>query len=531
MEPEKKYKSIHTKHILAMFAVSLITAIVLIPSIARVYRKQMENDFSEKAFNAATIAAELIDGDTIERYRETGEKDDYYEEVRQMLLTMKQTEGFDYFYVVIPYEEEQYYIWDAGEEGESGVCDLGDTDQYFDDGKEVMMNAFSVDAKKTILITNSKEYGYLASAYVPIFDSQGKPVALSSVDIAMDKINGRIYQFIFIILAIILIVLLVCQSVYYFYMRENLVKPLHNLQQAVSGLVSDNMENLSDFRVDVHTGDEIEGIGDAFEAMTKELDGYIHNLAEVTKEKERIGTELELAQKIQAHMLPCIFPAFPERTEFDIYATMTPAKEVGGDFYDFFMLDDDRLGLVIADVSGKGVPAALFMMMSKILVSNYAIMGGTPAKILEVVNNQICKNNADQMFVTIWFGILTISTGKVIAANAGHEYPLIRQPGGKFEIYKDKHGFVIGGMEDIKYKDYEFTLEKGASLLVYTDGAPEATNSVLEQFGIERMLEALNRDPDASPEEQLATLKQAVDEFVGDAAQFDDLTMMAIKMN
>ena len=527
---EKQYKSIHKKHIWAMFAVSLITALVLVPAIMRVYRNQMESDYADKAFNAATIAASLIDGDSIARYLETGEKDVYYEEVRQMLLTMKQTEGFDYFYVVIPYDEMQYYIWDAGEEGESGVCDLGDTDEYFGDGRTVMQNAFQVDAPKTILITNSKEYGYLASAYVPIFDSNGQPAALSSVDIAMDKINGRIYQFIFIILAIILIVLIVCQSVYYIYMRANLVKPLHDLKEAVSGLVSNNMENLNDFRVNVHTGDEIEAIGDAFETMTKELDGYIHNLAEVTKEKERIGTELELATKIQAHMLPCIFPAFPDRTEFDIYATMTPAKEVGGDFYDFFMLDDDHLGMVIADVSGKGVPAALFMMMSKILVSNFATMGGTPAKVLETVNNQICKNNVDDMFVTVWFGILTISTGKVIAANAGHEYPLIKKPDGKFEIYKDKHGFVVGGMDGVKYKDYEFTLEKGASLVVYTDGGPEATNADEELFGMDRMLEALNRDPEASPEGLLRNLKQGVDEFVGSAPQFDDLTMLAVKM-
>lgn len=526
----KKYKSIRNKHIWAMCAVSLVTALVLIPAISRIYRKQMEEDFAQKAFNQATIAASLIDGDSIARYRETGEKDAYYEEVRQMLLNMKKVQGFDYFYVVIPYDEEQYYIWDAGEEGEEGVCDLGDTDVYYDNGRQVMQDAFRANAENNILITNSKEYGYLASAYVAILDSKGQPAALSSVDISMDKINARIRNFILIILAIIAGVLMICQYIYYVFMRESLVKPLRKLHEAVSDLVSENMTNLKDFRVDVNTGDEIESIADAFGVMTKELDNYINNLAAVTAEKERIGTELELATKIQANMLPNIFPAFPEHDEFDIYASMTPAKEVGGDFYDFFMLDDDHLGLVIADVSGKGVPAALFMMMSKILVGNYATMGGSPAEVLEAVNAQICKNNEEDMFVTVWFGILTISTGKVIAANAGHEYPILQGSDGRFELFKDKHGFVVGGMEGLKYKNYEFTLEKGSTLFVYTDGVAEATNAQDELFGTDRMLEVLNRSQKASPEELLRNMKKGVDEFVGDAPQFDDLTMLAVKL-
>ena len=386
------------------------------------------------------------------------------------------------------------------------------------------------NSDKRILITNSKEYGYLASAYVPIYDSNGEAVALSSVDISMDAINSQIAGFRWLIIIVIAIVLVICQVGYYIYTRRSMVDPLQRLYGAVSGLVKENMENLSGFRVDIHTGDEIEAIADAFVVMTKELDGYITNLENVTKEKERIGAELELGTKIQANMLPNIFPAFPERKEFDIFASMTPAKEVGGDFYDFFLLDDDHLGLVIADVSGKGVPAALFMMMSKILVANYASMGGSPARVLESVNTQVCKNNEENMFVTVWFGILTISTGKVVAANAGHECPMVKGADGKFEILEDQHGFVIGGLDGMKYTDYEFTLEKGGTLFVYTDGVPEATNSTGDMFGEEKMLEALNREPDATPEKLLTAMHSAVDEFVGDAVQFDDLTMLSIKM-
>ena len=240
-------------------------------------------------------------------------------------------------------------------------------------------------------------------------------------------------------------------------------------------------------------------------------------------------TELNMATKIQTSMLPSIFPAFPDRPEFDIYASMDPAKEVGGDFYDFFMTDDDHLAIVIADVSGKGVPAALFMMASRIILSGYAKQGRTPADILEQTNETICQNNPEEMFVTVWLGILEISTGKLTAANAGHEYPVIMHPDGDFELLKDKHGFVIGGMSGMKYTDYELSLEPGSRVFLYTDGVPEAADPEKTPFGTSRMLAALNSRKDASPERMLGGVREAVDGFVRDAEQFDDLTMLGLE--
>ena len=246
-------------------------------------------------------------------------------------------------------------------------------------------------------------------------------------------------------------------------------------------------------------------------------------------ERSRLDTELSMASSIQADMLPNIFPAYPERSEFDIYASMDPAKEVGGDFYDYFFVDDDHLGLVMADVSGKGVPAALFMMISKILVQNYAMAGRGVKETLEAVNHQICTNNREEMFVTVWLGILEISTGRLTAANAGHEYPVLRKADGLFELVKDKHGFVIGGMDGVKYREYELQMTPGSKLFLYTDGVPEATDANKELFGTDRMLEALNAQPDASPEQTLQNVRAAVDAFVKDAEQFDDLTMLCVE--
>ena len=311
-----------------------------------------------------------------------------------------------------------------------------------------------------------------------------------------------------------------------YFIANRLVKPIEKMTEraiAISG--TDQVFEMED---DYRTKDEIETLAKAFAEMSEKTVKYFKDINEITKEKERISAELGLAQKIQADMLPNIYPAFPDRPEFDIYASMTPAKEVGGDFYDSFMIDDDHLGMVMADVSGKGVPAALFMMMSKIIIKNYAMMGSSPARVLSQTNETICMNNDEEMFVTVWFGILEISTGKITAANAGHEYPIIKRPGGAFELFKDKHGFVIGGMSGVKYKEYELTLEKGSTLFLYTDGVPEATDADNQLFGTDRLLTAMNSMTVNEPKDLLTGVRAAVNEFVGEAPQFDYLTMLAM---
>lgn len=263
--------------------------------------------------------------------------------------------------------------------------------------------------------------------------------------------------------------------------------------------------------------------------LSKRTHGLLRRQGEANREKERIGAELHVATQIQASMLPCIFPAFPEREEMDIYAIMEPAKEVGGDFYDFFLVDEDHLALVMADVSGKGVPAALFMVIAKTLLKNRAQMGESPKKVLEQVNNQLCENNEAEMFVTVWLGIYEISTGKLRAANAGHEYPAVKRAGGSFELFRDKHGFVLAGMENARYWEYEMELREGDMLFVYTDGVPEAMDAENRLYGTERMLRALNGAPQAGPEELLRLVREDMGRFAGEAPQFDDITMLCLQ--
>ena len=314
-------------------------------------------------------------------------------------------------------------------------------------------------------------------------------------------------------------------------MRRMVTKPLKRLAKAVDGFSLEDDEEGSSEVIDlpIKSRDEIGTLYDNIRSMQTRIIDDSENITQMTTERERIGFELELAEKIQRSTLPNKFPAFPEHPEFDIYASMDPAKEVGGDFYDYYMIDDKHLAIVIADVSGKGVPAALFMMVSKIFIMNNAMAELSPAEVLKKANRQICTNNQEGMFVSVWLGILDITTGKVVCTNAGHEYPVIKEPEGSFKIFKEEHGLVLGLVKDFEYNEYELQLSPGSKIFVYTDGVAEASTSDKKMFGMGRIENALNECSDKSPEEILRHVHESVNSFVGDAEQFDDLTMLCFE--
>ena len=329
------------------------------------------------------------------------------------------------------------------------------------------------------------------------------------------------------LLLVLLGIALIVAIVISFVLSRRIVKPIVLLTDKVGAMEGENLE----FSWDMDTGDETSTLASSFQSLTLRMKEYIRDMATMTAENERISTELSLASRIQSDMLPSVFPPFPERKDIDIYASMDAAREVGGDFYDFFLIDDDHLCMVMADVSGKGVPAALFMMVSMITLADNAKSGKSPAEILRDTNAAICTSNKEEMFVTVWLGILDLKTGLLTAANAGHEYPVFQEPGGDFRLFKDKHGFVIGGMPGLRYTEYTVRMQPGSKLFLYTDGVPEATDKDHQMFGLDRMLDSLNADTEADPETVLRNVRRAVDEFVGGAEQFDDLTMLCITYN
>ena len=456
---------------------------------------------------------------------------------------IKRTHKIDFLFFVLtePPFDRQFFLFSAADINAKRGTDY---EEVYTIGVEVEVGASQQEEMKNAVTSgatwndgssSSKRESWLADAgkyvdYYAYYGMVGDKAGLIGITFDLSKMEAEakqdairgttmsmLYQIILSMLCLLLI--------YYF-----VLQPLRRVQQNIRTykITKDSASVRADL-ANVSLHNEIGELSGDFSELTQEIDAYIEREAAVTADKERILTELSLATSIQMDSLPSDFPAFPDRDEFDIYAVMDPAREVGGDFYDFFMIDDDHLCMVMADVSGKGVPASLFMMASKIILANNAMMGKSPARILTDTNASICSHNKEEMFVTVWLGILTISTGRLLAANAGHEYPVIKGPDGGFEILKDKHGFVLGGMDGMIYKEYEVALKPGSKVFLYTDGVPEATNRDNELFGMDRMLEALNMNPDADPQAVLANVREGVDGFVKDAEQFDDLTMMCLE--
>jgi len=373
-------------------------------------------------------------------------------------------------------------------------------------------------------------FGWLCSAYEPILASDGEAVAIMGVDLDMNEVMRERYAFLFSMLMFAALLMVISFAVTFLLMRKMATRPLSMLSKATLGFADRGEGFTQEDVIDlpIRSQDEIGDLYQEIRSMQSRMVEYMQNLTRVTAERERIGAELNIATQIQADMLPRIFPPFPDRREFEIYATMDPAKEVGGDFYDFFLIDEEHLGLVMADVSGKGVPAALFMVIAKTLIKNRAQMGGGPAEILRYVNDQLCEGNDAELFVTVWFAILDLKTGRGVAANAGHEHPVLRRENGKFELVLYRHSPAVATLAGMKFREHEFEMHPGDTLFVYTDGVPEATNAGNELFGTDRMLDALNREADAAPETLLRNVRKDLDDFVGDAPQFDDITMLGL---
>ncbi|MBQ7505902.1 MAG: SpoIIE family protein phosphatase [Lachnospiraceae bacterium] len=345
--------------------------------------------------------------------------------------------------------------------------------------------------------------------------------------------NGTVASFkveilkVTIILSIILAAVTILALASACKVSERIVKPLEKMTKRIGSIRGEDLE----FKVEeaYRTGDEIEVLAESFSEMSERTLQYVGTVKAVTAEKERIGAELNMATSIQASQLPSLFPAFPNRKEFSLYATMNPAKEVGGDFYDFYLVDEDHIALVMADVSGKGVPAALFMMVSRVLIKSHLQNGETPGEALQNVNNQLCENNDAGLFVTVWAAVIEISTGKGISVNAGHEHPAIRRGNGPFTLVEYEHSLAVAALEGVSFEERPFTLSPGDALFVYTDGVAEAQNAAHELFDMDRMLEALNVDSTAEPEVILSNVAKGIERFVDGAEQFDDITMLCFR--
>jgi len=327
------------------------------------------------------------------------------------------------------------------------------------------------------------------------------------------------------ILISIFIVMIFAISGIAYRLSRKITKPILDLDKGAKVIGSGDL----DYHLEVRTGDEIEDLANAFNKMTDDLKAYIENLKETTAAKERIESELQIASEIQASMLPRIFPPFPDRKEFDIYATMDPAREVGGDFYDFFFIGDDKLCFLIGDVSGKGVPASLFMVISKTLLKTEGLRGYSPDEILSRVNSILYPDNDTNMFVTIFCVILDAKTGEIQFANGGHNPPLIGKDGEDFEFIRVPEGSIVGPMPNMEYECKKLALKPNDVIFLYTDGVTEAMNPEGQLFSDERLRQCLSDLKGKDIEDIIHGVRSEIATFAQGASQSDDITMLALR--
>ena len=519
--------------------VLILAAFAIVVSVVGIlkFSDAFDAEYSNTTYHIADTAASLVNGDHIEEYL-AGEQTEEYARTRRILNAYCNRMNVSLVYVIkvdqSDYESfvsvfnavdnsvdnSHYEEWELGHPRETT------NDEYREAYREIYEN----ESPFEIIYRLNPGQGLRPhiTMIVPIDNDEGKVSALLCVQRPISELASVILSFVsYIIIASLVLVLVVAQFVVRF-LRKWVVKPIRKISIEATRFAKENTkgEELGD----VSKFEEIYNLSRSIDKMETDMVNYIDNLTTVTAERERIGTELNFAKQIQYSSLPTKFPAFPNREEFDVYAYMKPAKEGGGDFYNFVLVDDDHLAVWIGDVSDKGVPAALFMMSINIMINIRTCMGGTPSEIMAFVNDNICEHNGENMFITIWLGILEISTGRLTFVNAGHEDMAVYREGGEFELYKTKHNIAVGIQSGMVYKDFEMQLGKGDKIFIYTDGVPEATDPYDTLFNTDRMISALNERKDGSPQEFLKIVYTRVKEFVGDRTQFDDLTMVGLEL-
>lgn len=535
-----KKKSLVSKSIIRLIYLGLVILISISVVSGIQFYNTLESEYKDSGDSFLQLLSSEIDTGYIKEVNSAADKpaminNTWYNTNSFLQRCVELDKKYITINVLIPDEEkgQALYIW--SESNDDSQKNQPMTNANLPKEELLKMGAISLNpndynkefADDLILqLKDDKLTGFLIK---PLFDESNNIIAFMELELDLSEIQKSILKLILSIAIFIIAILALALEIYFYFIKREVMQPIIQLEDATSNVVDKLKSDSVIEPLNIKTNDEIEALSHSFEAMEENLRNYIKENREIVSEQEKIRTELNLAANIQADMLIKHFPPFPERTDFNIFASMTPAKEVGGDFYDFFLVDHDHLALVIADVSGKGVPASLFMMRSMLMIESLTTLTRSPSEILGTLNKMICDNNESKMFVTVWLAILDLKSGKLIAANAGHEYPIIKVPGKDFELYKDKHCFIVGGKKKAKYKDYEITLEPGSVIFVYTDGVPEAKNKEGKMFKLDATVDALNANPNADVETLTNNVKNSVSDFVKDAEQFDDLTMLCVE--
>lgn len=494
----------------------------------------LERQYNDTAYRVAETAESYLNPNRFEEYLSTGKTDREYEEIEQRLDDLTDKMGATFIYVA-SVDRTDYrvltYIYDSVDPDsgfdryELGYTAVGVDEKYVGNVKRMMENG---ERATEYLYSYSQESGAHTTAGLPVRDSDGEIVAILGVEMPMTELDNARQTYVLHVVAVSAVMISLFLLVGSLLLSRGVIQPLILITNEAERFAASGVQR-ADTMEKVQSRNEIGVLASSVGQMELDIEKYVRDLTAVTAERERIGAELSVAFRIQSDILPAVFPAFPDRKDFDIYASMAPAREVGGDFYDFFLIDESRLGLVIADVSGKGVPAALFMMIARTLIRNHVQSGEEPADALTAVNEQLCENNKENMFVTAWLGVLDLSSGQLKFANAGHNPPLFKHGDGEYEYMRVRAGLVLAGMEGIRYRQSSVQLSRGDRIFLYTDGVTEAESQNHIFYGEERLCDVLRGLTESAPEETVAAVDADVRRFAEGAEQVDDITMMCLE--
>ncbi len=536
MKKQRKSR-LAVKLTISVILFSILLCIVICYMGYQEFTSVLELQYNDTAYEIAETAKSYLNADKLDEYLETGVTDAEYDRILHDLDQLVITTNATFIYVA-KVDPSDYmtltYIYDSinpalgFDRYELGYTAKDIDGKYVNNVKKVMTTGERVTE---YCYSYSEESGAHTTAGTAVYNSKGEIIAFLGVEKAMTSLEKARETYVLHIMEVTALAAVIFLILYTLYLNREMIRPILTITREANRFAGDNVKN-TEALSGITSSDEIGILAQAISKMEIDVEKYIENITSVTAEKERIGAELNVATKIQADMLPCIFPPFPNKEEFDIFATNLPAKEVGGDFYDFFLIDDDHLGIVMADVSGKGVPAALFMVISKTLLKNQMQNKLEVEKVFELVNNQLCENNTASMFVTVFAGVYEISTGIFTYVNAGHNPPALYRKGGEFTWLPTRPGFVLAGMEDIRYKPQQVTLQSGDRLFMYTDGVTEAMNPQDELFSDPRLLDTLNQLDleNRTLDGQLKDIKAEIDRFADGADQADDITMLMMEI-
>ncbi|MDR3091404.1 MAG: SpoIIE family protein phosphatase [Clostridiales bacterium] len=498
------------------------------------YKNSMVRKDEEIIRSLVRTAAALVPAGDVSRYLETLRKDEGYDRLREQFQILQRENGLEFLYSYRPDAGGFTTFVEGGSEDSPFYGDLGawfGTEDYSVEDIALANRLFRGKSDEAVIVTRSK-YGYLVSALEVVRDGAGEPVVIVGADMSMDKIQAELSRYLWVVLELAFGIIGAFVTAYLSLLRENIIDPLQQLVNSAVKFVDSKgtEERLRGIKVRVRTGDEIEDLARAFNKMTDDIIHYIAEIESSTRERERTATELRVAALIQEGMLPRDF-SFCGWSEFEVFASTRAAQDVGGDFYDVFTLGLDKLCVVVGDVSGKGVPAALFMAMAKATVRDRAWEGANAGEILREANDALCRGNEQGMFVTVHISLLNLRTGELEWSDAGHIPPILIS-GGRAEPLAGKKGFVAGCEEGYKYVSNRAKMSPGDVLYVYTDGVSEAANERLEMYGGKRLRETLarlgRRLKPPEPREICEAVTADVDRFAEGCPQFDDITMLAL---